>query len=68
MSAKKVMTRVMRSPGSMHNSLPSSREWSMYDCCLGVHGAMKRRRGVKHGTVTARSRFDKIVVSTTAEE
>lgn len=68
MSAKRVMTRVLRNPASMYNTLPVASEWSMYECCLGVHGAMRLRRGTKHGTVTARRRLDRAIVAAATRE
>jgi hypothetical protein len=33
-----------------------------YDHCCGIHGAARERKGIKHGTVTARRRWDKTVI------
>lgn len=64
MSSGKVKRKVMHNDRSMANSLPSTKRlrWLGVDSCCGVHGLMRERQGVKHGTVCARRRRDKEVI------
>ena len=68
MSAKGVYDQVCHNPNTMANTLPLAEEWSRYTYCAGIHGAMRQRKGVKHGTVCARRRLDKEIIKEAEQE
>lgn len=59
MSAAGVMERVKHNAATMSGPLPSSKSIAMRDCVCGIHGAMRKRQGIKRGTSAARRRAEK---------
>ena len=68
MSAGGSYKRVLHNPGTMANTLPSTQELKGFDHCCGIHGAMRERRGIKHGTSAARRRVDKLILAQELQE
>lgn len=62
MALNGIKESVRKNPNSMANSLPSTKELKQFDCCCGIHGAARKRRGAKHAKVTARRRLDKEII------
>ncbi len=62
MSAGGVFSKVQHNPATMANTLPSTQSMRHWDNCCGIHGAARRRKGIKRGTSAARRRFDKQIV------
>jgi len=62
MSAGGVKEKMEHNDRSMANGLPSTASLKGHDSCCGIHGLMRRRQGIKHGTVCARRRHDKEVI------
>lgn len=62
MSASGVFSKVQYNAATMSNSLPSTESERHMDNCCGIHGAARRRKGIKRGTVAARRRLDKQIV------
>jgi hypothetical protein len=61
MSGGGVKSKVQHNDRTMANTLPKAKFWPSDNCC-GIHGAAKKRAGIKHGTVCARRRHDKEVI------
>lgn len=68
MSAGGVKAKVRHNDKSMANTLPSTESERHWDNCRGIHGAARRRAGIKHGTVCARRRHDKEVIQEQLKE
>lgn len=69
MSASGVKHKVDYNDATMANGLPSTRKSGRRkDYVCGIHGAMRERRGIKHGTVCARRRRDKEVIQAALDE
>jgi hypothetical protein len=68
MSAGGVKSKVDYNDATMANGLPSAESERHWDNCCGIHGAMRRRKGIKHGTVCARRRHDKEVIQAALSE
>ena len=68
MSANGVLNDIKRNDRTMSNGLPSSESTKRDDQCCGIHGAARRRKGIKKGTNSARRRNDKNIVSCELEE
>ncbi len=63
------MTRVMINDASMCNALMSSEDVAReLDCCCGIHGAMRERRGAKKATSAARRRYEKEIIERELKE
>jgi hypothetical protein len=60
--------KVIRNPGSMSNSLPSTQEMRHFDHCCGIHGAARARKGAKHGASVSRRCNDKEIIKSLTEE
>ena len=57
-----VYRQVQRNAATMSNGLPSTQSRRHWDHCCGIHGAARERKGIKHGTVTARRRLEKEII------
>lgn len=68
MSGGGVKQKVRHNDRTMANTLPSTESLRHWDNCCGIHGAARRRKGEKHGTVCARRRHDKEVIQQELEE
>lgn len=68
MSAKKVFTRISKNAATMANTLPSSESTKRDDNCCGIHGAARKRKGIKSGTSSARRRFEKQLIENEMSE
>lgn len=68
MSAATVKGRVMHNAASMKGDLPSTEVLKGYDHCCGIHGAARKRRGIKKGTSAARRRLERELIRKELEE
>lgn len=65
---KKLKAKIRHNDRFMQGNLASSEEMKALDCCCGIHGAARHRKGIKHATVTARRRNDKEIIRQEQEE
>lgn len=68
MSAGKVYKRIVKNGATMANTLPSSESEKRRDNCCGIHGAARKRRGIKRGTSAARRRHEKDLIAQEYEQ